>query len=245
MLDALGPTLGAPKIWQATSDSDPVGRLAEIFAQTSGAYKWIHYLPVYQSLIDASTPIRLLEIGVFRGGSLRMWREYLHPDSLVVGIDIDPACQVFDDPTGNVHVRIGSQEDPEFLHQVAAEFGPFDVIIDDGSHRATHMVQSFLQLFDSAVAEGGVYIVEDLHASYVTEYRDNKMSFVDFVGVLIDAMHSHYQVGWPQSVRSADDRTSLSVSVPAITPILGSIEVFDSIVAVKKTTRPLPRVVLR
>jgi len=59
-----------------------------------------------------------------------------------------------------VTIRIGSQEDPGFLHGVAAEFPP-TIVIDDGSHVAHHMIASFQALFP-ALQPGGVYIFEDL-----------------------------------------------------------------------------------
>jgi 23S rRNA U2552 (ribose-2'-O)-methylase RlmE/FtsJ len=92
----------------------------------------------------------MLEIGVARGGSLQMWRRYLHPESTIVGIDIDSPTKQFDDPGRQVHVRIGSQADTRFLQTVIDEFGlfdVFDVIVDDGSHMNSHIAQTFRYLF--------------------------------------------------------------------------------------------------
>jgi hypothetical protein len=241
MQRALGPELAAPSTWRAV-DTPPSGGLGTIFTKTGGVHKWLHYLPVYESAIDRSRPIRMLEIGVFHGGSLRMWREYLHPKSVIVGIDIDPDCKQFEDPENNVHVRIGGQQDATFLQEVNSEFGPFDVILDDGSHMASHMVESFRNLFASALAEPGTYIVEDVHSSYWKSYRDASMSFVDFVAVLVDAMHAHYPDAEDErSFRTGHPARLREVSVPRITPKLSSIEIHDSIVVVRKASRDLPR----
>lgn len=241
MQRALGADLAAPSTWQAV-DTPVDGELGAIFMKSAGANKWLHYLPVYESVIDRSRPIRMLEIGVFHGGSLRMWREYLHPDSVIVGIDIDPNCKQFHDPENNVHVCIGAQQDAMFLQNVNSEFGPFDVILDDGSHMTSHMVESFRSLFDSALAEPGAYIVEDVHSNYWKPYRDSSMSFVDFIAVLVDAMHAHYPAaeGEPNFRTDHPDRLH-EVPVPRITPKLGSIEIHDSIVVVRKASRDLPR----
>jgi methyltransferase family protein len=241
MQSALGPELAAPSTWRAV-DTPPAGELAAIFAKTGGVHKWLHYLPVYESVIDRSRPIRMLEIGVFHGGSLRMWREYLHPHSVIVGIDIDPNCKQYEDPENNVHVRIGGQQDSTFLQEVNAEFGPFDVILDDGSHMTSHMVEAFRSLFGSALAEPGVYIAEDVHSNYWKSYRDSSMSFVDFIAVLVDAMHAHYPgaEGEP-NFRSDHPARLQEVSVPRITTKLDSIEIHDSIVLVRKASRDLPR----
>jgi len=238
---ALGPELAAPRTWPAV-DTTPAGELGTIFAKTRGTHKWLHYLPVYESVIDRSRPIRMLEIGVFHGGSLHMWRDYLHPRSVIVGIDIDPDCKQFDDPENNVHVRIGGQQDDTFLQEVNAEFGPFDVILDDGSHMTSHMIESFRSLFASALAEPGTYIVEDVHSNYWKSYRDTSMSFVDFIAVLVDAMHAHYLDAPDElSFRTGHPARLHEVSVPRITPMLSSIEIHDSIVVVRKGSRDLPR----
>jgi methyltransferase family protein len=103
-------------------------------------------------------PLRLLEIGVLDGASLRAWRRYF-PRATVHGIDLDPRCAVHEG------VFIGSQGDPAFLREVAARAGPFDVVIDDGSHLGHDVLASMLALWPH-VRPGGCYVIEDLHAAY-------------------------------------------------------------------------------
>lgn len=62
-----------------------------------------------------------------------MWREYL-PNAKIVGIDILPSCKAYEKADDRVHVEIGSQVDAEFLRSVIQKHGPFDMILDDGSH---------------------------------------------------------------------------------------------------------------
>ena len=71
-----------------------------------------------------------------------------------------------DPPTPRARVFWGDQADPESLRAAAAEAGPFDVVIDDGSHRSDHMLHTFHALFPS-LSPGGVYIVEDLEANFI------------------------------------------------------------------------------
>lgn len=245
MLDALGPHLAAETTWPA-SDAPPQGALAEIFAETDNIEKWAHYLPVYESVLSRSKPIRMLEIGVCRGGSLRMWRRYLHPESIIVGVDIDPECKQYDDPSQDVHVRIGAQQDTAFLQDVADEFGPFDVILDDGSHMTSHMVQTFKYLFLNGLAEEGIYIVEDMQSNYWKWYRDSSMSFVDFTKCLIDAMHAHYQVTDSAfNFHTGDLRRRTEVTVPIATTLLGKVEIYDAIAVVHRARRELSRTIHR
>src|SRR5690242_9318124 len=114
MLEALGPDLTAETTWKV-ADESVQGAIGEVFDRAPNIHKFRHYLPVYASAIPRDRPIRMLEIGVARGGSLQMWREYLHPESVIVGVDIDPGTKQFDDPDHNVHVRIGRQQDAVFL----------------------------------------------------------------------------------------------------------------------------------
>jgi hypothetical protein len=244
MLRALGPNLASMTTWSAV-DTELQGEMAHVFNHTPRVHKFAHYLPIYESVVDRTRPIRMLEIGDFYGDSLQMWQEYLHPDSLIVSIDINSKLLKIADSVG-IHVRFGGEQGVSFLREVAAEFGPFDVILDDGSHTSSHMVDSFRCLFANVSSDSGVYMVEDVDCDYWKSYRDSRVSFIDLVRALIDAMHGHYQVttsetnfrvGHPDRVRE--------VSVPAITPILGSIEIYDSIVVVRRATRDLARSIYR
>lgn len=248
MLEVLGPELSAEVSWAASDLPAPDGEMASIFASTQNIQKWMHYLPVYESALSAfrSRPMRMMEIGVLQGGSLQMWRRYLHPESVIVGIDIDPTTQRFDDPSQRLHVRIGGQQDVSFLESVVSEFGPFDVILDDGSHMTSHMVQTFRHLFPNGLASGGVYIVEDIHANYWKPYRDSPMSFVDFTKWLIDAMHAHYQVtNRYQNFLEGDPERLTELSVPLATTLIEKIELYDSLALIHraKGRREMPRTV--
>jgi hypothetical protein len=250
MREALGPELSAEVRWAASDAPAPDGEMASIFAETENIHKLRHYLPVYESALSAfrSRPIRMLEIGIGRGGSMQMWRRYLHPESVIVGIDIEPTVRRFDDPSRRLHVRIGSQQDISFLHSVVSELGPFDVILDDGSHMTSHMVNTFRYLFPNGLASGGLYMVEDICANYWTPYRDNPMSFVDFTKWLVDAMHAHYQVAQGEyNFREDGSRRSTALSVPLATTLIEKVEFYDSIALIHRANgrREVPRSVYR
>lgn len=247
MLNALGDTLNTETRWPA-SDTPVGGELADIFTTTPHVHKWQHYLPIYETALTPyrGRPIRMLEVGVYKGGSLQMWRQYLHPDSTIVGVDIDPECKQFDNPANGVHVRIGAQQDTDVLAEVADEFGPFDVILDDGSHMTSHMVDTFRWLFPNALTDGGVYIVEDIHCNYWKHHRDSAMSFVDFTKYLIDAMHAHYQTATSElDFRVGHPQRRSEIPVPAAATMLGGVEFYDSIAVFHRRSRELPRTIHR
>ncbi len=250
MLEALGPELAREVTWQAAEKPSLTGDLAEIFNETPNVHKWAHYFPVYESALAnfRSRPIRMLEIGVARGGSLQMWRRYLHPESTIVGIDIDTSTRQFDDPGRQVHVRIGSQADTRFLQTVIDEFGPFDVILDDGSHMNSHIAQTFRYLFPHGLAPAGIYIVEDIHANYWRVYRDDPMSFTDLTKWIIDSMHAHYLSATSElRFRTGNPARASEHQVPLATTLIDKVEAHDSITVIHraKGTREVPATIFR
>jgi hypothetical protein len=221
----------------ASLHSDP---LYKLWISTRGGHKWSQYFSVYREVFGplTSMPQRILEIGVYRGASLDLWKQYFsHPDTAIVGIDIDPACSQFDAPHNKRHVRIGSQNDAAFLKSVVTEFGPFDLIIDDGSHVSSDVIVSFNNLFGPGLKDSGIYFVEDLHASYWTGWRDSRKSFLDISAELIEHMHAHYRIAEPGNrffSTKPSDNELISIEVPKITPMIREIRFFDSIVAIYK-----------
>lgn len=261
MTDTLGP-LAEPTVWPATSG--PIyGRssrsLASLVARQWDINKIAHYLPVYERAFGRQMAkkqqVRLLEIGVSFGGSLELWRAYFSRADVVVGIDANPNCAQFDNPERNTHVRIGAQQDTEFLASVVKEFGPFDIILDDGSHIPSYTLQSFQYLFLNGLADGGVYMVEDLHTCYSDdcpspEQDDGTPQFVDVVKHLIDVMHAHYRQTptgdeFSDSFEPGNPGYRSEFTVPLATTLISSIEIHDAIVAIHKGRRELPRMIRR
>ena len=131
------------------------------------------YTPVYQALMRPwrGKPVRLLEIGVggytgFLGGeSLRMWESYFRRGR-IYGIDVYDKTAL---SGGRVKVLQCSQVDAQRLDALAREIGPFDFIIDDGSHLNAHQIATFGILWPH-LKDGGTYIIEDVQTSYWPAY---------------------------------------------------------------------------
>jgi tetratricopeptide (TPR) repeat protein len=127
----------------------------------------IHYGRLFKHLRDA--PINFIEIGTGRGASLKVWKSFFR-NARIIGIGINPnAVQFADD---RVAIEIGSQDDPGFLAQVCAKYPP-TIVIDDGSHRASHMIYTFERVFPSLLP-GGIYIIEDLALHFGENANDWK-----------------------------------------------------------------------
>jgi hypothetical protein len=240
--------------FRTTSDASEIaamaaeakGRLAKIYFGRSGrlSNKWRHYLAIYDRYLrdycatkprieklHRDGPLRFLEIGVDDGGSFEMWREYFGAEATIFGIDILPECREKVEAMGiNCHIRIGSQDDPEFLGQVVGEMGGVDVVIDDGSHIANHQLASFKALFPR-LSLGGLYICEDLHTSYWQHWGGGYKrpgTFVETVKDMIDNMHQWY---YPVD----NDLSSMSLH-----RLVTGIHVHDSIVVIEKEENRQP-----
>jgi demethylmacrocin O-methyltransferase len=111
--------------------------------------------------------VRLLEIGIggyrdsLGGRSLLAWQAFF-PFGAIVAADIVPKPEL-----GGRRRRIVEldQSSAEALDALRVREGPFDIIIDDGSHVNAHQILTFQQLF-GALKDGGIYVVEDVQTSF-------------------------------------------------------------------------------
>lgn len=194
--------------------------------------KWAHYFNIYEREFTRfrDRPISFIEIGVYRGGSIPMWKQFFADDSTLTFIDIDPACIIHGEPGTNI--EIGNQADPAFLAQIIEKYGPFDLILDDGSHMSADQTASF-EAFWPHMNEGGLYMVEDCHTSYWPGFGGgyrNEASFIEYSKRLIDKMNSWYT-----------DQDAMFPFDP-IAKELDSVRFYDSIVAMEKRTKAEPPV---
>lgn len=206
------------------------GDLLDIYTSGSAqlVHKWHHYLPIYERYFSKwrGKPVRFLEIGVYRGGSLSMWRKYFGEAAIIYGIDIDENCAQYDGIDGSV--RIGSQDDPEFLKSILAEMGGVDVVLDDGSHTMEH-IRATLETLLPLVEEGGTYMIEDLHTAYWKNYGGgftSKANFFNYVRALVDDLHRWYHV--------------YDLQHPGVSNHCGSIHIHDSICVIEKEALQKP-----
>jgi 8-demethyl-8-alpha-L-rhamnosyltetracenomycin-C 2'-O-methyltransferase len=137
--------------------------------------------------------INILEIGVERGDSLRMWREYF-TNASICAIDLHDRNISVD----NTEILIGDQSDHSFLQSVVNKYGTFDIIIDDGSHQSKHIITSFNFLFNH-LSDNGIYVIEDLQTSYQPRYGGSrfnlikKKSSMNFIKSLADSINYEHK----------------------------------------------------
>lgn len=130
-------------------------------------FRGVTYLHIYERYFRdlRNSEITLLEIGVHRGASIRMWYDYF-PKAKIFGIDINPACHRFEND--RTRIFIGEQQNLAFLDKVVEASKGFDVVIDDGSHINAFTLASFGHLWP-AIHSAGIYIIEDLANSYTKD----------------------------------------------------------------------------
>jgi SAM-dependent methyltransferase len=207
--------------------------------------KWHNYPKVYQRYFDPVVaaprigPLRMLEIGVQEGGSTAMWRAYLGPEALLTGMDIDPRCA--SNARENTKIYIGDQADAAFLEKVAAESGPFDIILDDGGHTMEQQNVTLDTLWKH-LNPGGVFLVEDTHSSYWGGWGGSLRgsgTFIEKAKGLVDDMHV-----WRHTM-SPDESILCRPPARAVDPpnpwasTLEGLHFHESVVVLEKALTPL------
>jgi hypothetical protein len=177
--------------------------------------KYEKYLP-----FNRYDNLNILEIGVLDGKSLLTWKDYYYRSN-ILGVDINPDCKKYEEE--RIKVEIGSQADNVFLLDIMREYGPFDMILDDGSHMSSHMIYSFEHLFQS-VKSGGGY----LNPGSAVEYFKRLSDDVNFRGLMnFDYSNVH--------ARREDVLTDLSKQVqPGCRTDIESINFLNGIIIITK-----------
>lgn len=193
-------------------------------------HKWMHFFDVYDRHFARyrGKEVVILEIGVFHGGSLQMWKEYFGDKARIYGMDINPRCKELEED--RVKILIGSQSDRDFLRKVKKELPPIDILIDDGGHTMQQQIITFEELY-GAVKPDGVYLCEDLHTSYWLQYGGGHKrpgTFIEYSKNLIDHLNAwHSEEG--------------SLKVDDFTRSAASIHFYDSIMVVEKQVQKAPQ----
>ena len=152
--------------------------------------KYDTYFPAYEALFQkyVGREITIVEVGVFNGGSLFMWREFFGPKARIIGIDLNPSARMWEQHGFEIH--IGDQAREEFWREFFETVGPVDVFIDDGGHTNLQQIVT-LHCAVEHIRDGGLLIVEDVHTSYFREFGNPwSRSFIRFVSKVVDAVNS-------------------------------------------------------
>lgn len=163
-----------------------------------------NYFDIYHNHFSRfrDQPVTIVEIGVYHGGSLQMWKSYFGPRARIFGVDISPRCKELEED--QIRILIGDQTDRGFLRALGKEIGHIDIVIDDGGHKMNQQIITFEELFP-LVSETGIYLVEDLCTSYWDTYgggykRDGSLR--NFGRRFVDSMVQARRARNPKSFRT-------------------------------------------
>ena len=197
----------------------PTNPLIQLSLSHTGKYsdKWESYLHAYwfhlKSIQDSSCDI--LEIGIQNGGSLEIWSKFFPKANQIIGFDNDPKCGQlrFDDP--RIRVFVGDASSKEAAVTVEKTTSNLGLVIDDGSHKSGDIIRSFL-LFFPQLNPGGIFIIEDLHASYWAGWEgglSDPNSSMQFLKLLADVVNFNH---WGIQAKSTDIFDSISATAGLI-----------------------------
>jgi demethylmacrocin O-methyltransferase len=149
-----------------------------------------------------------------------MWRDWL-PRATVYGLDIEPKS--IDEP--RIVTLLGDQGDAAGLDELGARYGPFDLIIDDGSHKNAHVRCAFGALWPH-LAPGGYYVIEDIVTAYYPDMGGGPAGAAGTSMALV------------KELCDATQRGELPTTVPVeLAPYeTTSVHVYPNIVFVEKAT---------
>lgn len=191
------------------------------------SHKWDHYFDVYERHFNKfkdTTPVHILEIGIFTGGSIEMWIDYFGKENcFIYAIDNNPECKILQDLFDNVKVFIGDQEDKDFLTEICKQIPQVDIIVDDGGHVMNQQINTFEVMYNH-LKSNGVYLCEDVHTSYWSEYNGGYKrpgTYIEYIKTYIDKLNAYH---------SRDP----ACQVDQFTKSTNSIHFYDSIVVIEK-----------
>ena len=215
--------------------------LREIYKNHSGKVsdKWDIYLDTYEQKLSAlkKSPIKLFEIGVLNGGSLQIFSQYFENAELILGCDIDKNCQKLKYTENNIKLIVGDVNSDEISNQIIKN-GDFDIIIDDGSHTSKDIVTSFCKYFKHLKYDG-IYIVEDLHASYQKEHGGGlfyPISSMNFFKKLVDIINfEHWGINKEKNFILRTFKQNYQINMDSVNfGEIHSIEFINSLCFIKK-----------
>ncbi|MDR0913518.1 MAG: class I SAM-dependent methyltransferase [Methanobrevibacter sp.] len=183
--------------------------------------KWEHYFDIYHKHFKKfrNNEVTVLEFGVFKGGSLQMWKDYFGKKARIIGVDINPECEKLTED--QIEVYIGDQENRDFLKSLMKKIGPVDVVIEDGGHQMKQQIHTFEEVFPH-VKQDGVFLIEDLHTSYWEDYEGGlkkEGTFIEYAKNLIDSINAHW---------------TPEVEINSYTKTVSSMHIYPSIIVFDK-----------
>ena len=204
--------------------SNPLLAYFNAHKEGAGIFKWMHYFDIYQRHFHkfVGREVHVLEVGIYAGGSLSMWREYFGERCHVYGVDVDAACMAHSGE--KTKVFIGDQADRAFWAKVKEAVPTVDILIDDGGH---HPEQQRITLEEMLphIRSGGVYLCEDIHGA--------NNEFAAYVQGLASGLNFATPAEMPK------DTAGLAFAVTGLQATIHSIHLYPFVAVIEKREQNL------
>jgi len=201
-------------------------RYAQSHTCGPGIWKWDHYFDIYDRHFSKfiGQDVNIVEVGIFSGGSLGMWRDYFGPRAHIYGIDIEPACRVYE--SDGTRIFIGDQSDRGFWRVFREQVPRVDVLIDDGGHLPEQQIVTLEEMLPH-IGHGGVYVCEDMHGV--------NHKFAAYVYGLTTALNAYRRKPGAEPV----------VEASALQRTIQSLHVYPFVTVIEKTPAPVDELASR
>jgi hypothetical protein len=150
------------------------------------------YIPIYEKLFSEyrNKHIKLVEVGIFDGGSLYLWNQYFTNATIIVvdsrkwtNYDKNKFDQMLRDNRNISYINADATS-----NNLADNFDSIDIFIDDASHKLKDQQKTFSIMWNK-ISNDGLYIIEDVKPEHIVELYDYLQSYnVD--SEIIDLRHN-------------------------------------------------------
>lgn len=199
------------------------------------AMKPPHYLDVYEQYWARMRygKIKLMEVGIAEGGSLKLWRDYF-PNGEIYGMD--GKRSTVKGFGKRITTFYANQNSVGAMSKIASAAGPFDVVIDDGAHTGRMSLNTFLAFFP-AVVPGGLYVIEDWGTGYWEHWPDGAKVANDGNFTFVGKEFPSHQSGMVGLVKQlVDVCNTLDRTMGGECSQINSMEIMPGMVLLRKRT---------
>jgi hypothetical protein len=210
-----------PSVSTVVEEPNPLLDYFAAHTDGRGIFKWRHYFGAYHRHLGRfrGRPVNVVEVGVFAGGSLQMWRDYFGDECQVFGVDIVEECRTYEGD--GIRVFVGDQGDRSFWRAFREQVPHVDVLIDDGGHLVDQQVVTLEEMLPH-MAPGGVYICEDIVNNEFAAYL----------------MGLQMRMNW---ATRGDGDGQLNITAAGIQRHVASMHLYPFLAVIEKAVQPVDR----
>jgi hypothetical protein len=211
--------------------ANPLKSYFDSITNGNGVWKWEHYFDIYHRHLQkfVGKEVRVVEVGIYSGGSLGMWKAYFGAKCTIYGVDVQDACKAYED--AKTKVFIGDQSDRRFWQDFREQVRNVDVVIDDGGHLPEQQIVTLEETVPYLRA-GGVYLCEDTHGTH--------NQFAAYVHGLTTSLNST-----TLRDRGASDGVACVVDTNNLQKSIRSVHLYPFVTVIEKNSTPAEQLVSR